>query len=214
LQAHAGYYAARKAAAPLGIQFNRKSMKVEVVNANLNELKQVVITATLYNSGLNKIWNSSETLNLQKNSVAELKEAVPVTEKICYLKLTVQNLKGEALADNIYWLSTSNNFKDFNALTEPEMTIQAKKTKSKDKFIYRITLSNAGKIIALMTELKLIDSNTGLEILPAFWTDNYLSLLPGEKKEVTLEVNANNLPGDISLKYRAFNMKEAKIIKP
>jgi len=65
-----------------------------------------------------------------------------------------------------------------------------------------------------MTELKLIDSNTGLEILPSFWSDNYLSLLPGEKKEVTLEADTNNLPAEISLKYKAFNMKSAKFVKP
>jgi exo-1,4-beta-D-glucosaminidase len=65
-----------------------------------------------------------------------------------------------------------------------------------------------------MTELKLIDNTTGLEILPSFWSDNYLTLLPGEKKEVTLEADTNNLPAEINLKYKAFNMKSAKFVNP
>lgn len=214
LQAHAGYYATKNAAAPVCVQFNRKSMKVEVLNATLNPVKQAIITATLYNEGMSEIWHTSETLDLQKNSIAELKETVPVTSTISFLKLTVQNQQVQTLADNLYWLSLSNNFKDFNNLPEPEITITSRKAISKDKNSYHFTLTNTGKTIALMTELKLIDNKTGLEILPSFWSDNYLSLLPGQKKEVMLEVGANNLPDGIVLKYKAFNMKQSKLLNP
>ena len=214
LKAHAGYYAAKKAAAPIGIQFNRKSLKVEVVNANLNEPIQAIATATLYNKGMESIWNTSEKIDLQKNSVSELKEPVPVTNEFCFLKLKLQNLQGQLLSENLYWLSNDNNFKNFSIIPEPELVVQSKRAVSKDKISYQILLSNTGKTIALMTELKLIDNNTGLEILPSFWTDNYLSLLPGEKKTVTVEIEPNNIPSDIKLQYKAFNMKKAKLAQP
>jgi beta-mannosidase len=159
-------------------------------------------------------WNTSETIDLQKNSVAELKEAVPVTSEVCFLKLTIRNQKGETLADNLYWLSTTNNFKSFSSLPEPQITITSGKAISTDKTGYHISLSNTGKTIALMTEMKLIDNGSGLEILPSFWSDNYVSLLPGEKKEVFVEVGTNNLPVDIQLKYKAFNMKKAGFLQP
>ncbi|HEX7583262.1 MAG TPA: glycoside hydrolase family 2 protein, partial [Prolixibacteraceae bacterium] len=214
LQAHAGYYATKKAAAPVCVQFNRKSMKVEVVNANLKEINQANATAILYTEGMKPIWNTSEKIDLQKNSAVELKDVVPVTSEICFLKLELKNQKGETLADNLYWLSTSNNFKALSSIPEPELMVQSKKTVSKDKVRYQVLLSNDGKTIALMTELKLTDGKTGLEILPSYWSDNYVSLLPGEKKSVQVEVDPNNLPDNIVLKYKAFNMNTAKLVQP
>jgi exo-1,4-beta-D-glucosaminidase len=33
----------------------------------------------------------------------------------------------------------------------------------------------------------------GSEILPVFWDDNYLCLLPGEKREITVHVRKSDL---------------------
>jgi len=63
-----------------------------------------------------------------------------------------------------------------------------------------------------MTSLKLIDLVSGLEILPSFWSDNYLSILPGEEKTVHVDAGADNLPENIALTFKAFNMKTAAAI--
>jgi exo-1,4-beta-D-glucosaminidase len=43
--------------------------------------------------------------------------------------------------------------------------------------------------------LKLDKSKGGEEILPVVWQDNYISLLPGEKREVAATYHARNAGG-------------------
>lgn len=213
LQAHAGYYATKKAAAPVVIQFNRKSMKVEVLNATHNLIKQAVVKAVLYNQGMARAWNITETVDLQKNTVIALNDTVPVTNEICFLKLSIQNQQGVVIADNVYWLSSNNDFKALCNLPEPKLMTLSEKVTYEDKAGYKFTILNTGKTIALMTELKLIDDDTGLEILPSIWSDNFITLLPGERKTVFVEIDKNNLPADIKLKYKSFNMKNVKFLQ-
>jgi hypothetical protein len=53
--------------------------------------------------------------------------------------------------------------------------------------VITLELQNNNKNIALMTFLTLRNADTGQRILPAYTSDNYLSLLPGEKRSVTIE---------------------------
>jgi len=213
LQAHAGYYGTKKSAAPQSVQFNRSSNKIEVVNASLGKFSKTSLSAMLYDENLNKIWDTSVTLDLAKNSVYELEKMVPVTEGICYLKLELESQSGDPLVDNFYWLSTTNNFKSFNQLPEPVLKVNTT-DKSEHNTIktYSVTISNQGQSIALMTVLKIVDPDSGLEILPSYWSDNYLSLLPGEQKTVEVGFETDNLPKKVVLTYKAFNMKSPTTI--
>jgi hypothetical protein len=213
LQAHAGFYGTRTSAAPRTIQYNRKSQQIEVLNASLERYMQTNMSAVLYNESLKKIWESNERIDLNENAVYELDEIVPITEAPCFLKLELKNASGEVMADNFYWLSTTNDFKSFNKLPEPRLEIKTWKNSSDDpEASYTIELTNTGNSIALMTSLKLIDPVSGLEILPSYWSNNYLSILPGEEQTVHVDAGADNLPELLVLTYKAFNMKAARTI--
>jgi exo-1,4-beta-D-glucosaminidase len=56
-----------------------------------------------------------------------------------------------------------------------------------------VTLENPSKSIAFFVRLKLDNGKGGEEILPVVWQDNYISLLPGEKREITATYRANNM---------------------
>lgn len=213
MQSHAGFYGTRTSAAPQTIQFNRKSQQIEVLNASLETFMLSDVSAVLYDEGLMKIWESSESFDLNENTVYELDEIVPITAAPCFLKLELKDISGEIMATNFYWLSTSNDFTSFNKLPEPRFEIETLKNTSDDPAAsYTIKLTNTGNTIALMTALKLIDPVSGLEILPSFWSDNYLSILPGEEKIVHVDAGEDNLPENLELTFKAYNMKAAKTI--
>lgn len=50
-----------------------------------------------------------------------------------------------------------------------------------------VEVSNPGKVPALEVRLTLSDAKTGERILPAYYQDSYLSLLPGESRIVQIE---------------------------
>jgi len=59
--------------------------------------------------------------------------------------------------------------------------------------ITHVTLENPTKNLAFFVRLKVDKGKTGEEILPALWQDNYVSLLPGEKREITATYRVSEL---------------------
>jgi exo-1,4-beta-D-glucosaminidase len=56
-----------------------------------------------------------------------------------------------------------------------------------------VTLENPTKDLAFFVRLKVDKGKGGEEILPVLWQDNYISLLPGEKRETTAAYRATEL---------------------
>jgi len=51
---------------------------------------------------------------------------------------------------------------------------------------FTIELANNTDKIAFLINLKLFEKGTGEIILPVFWEDNFISLLAGEKRTLTV----------------------------
>jgi hypothetical protein len=62
--------------------------------------------------------------------------------------------------------------------------------------VLNVTIHNPGSHIALMTHLQLRRAHSGARVLPAFYSDNYLSLIPGETKSVRIEAAQADLQGE------------------
>jgi hypothetical protein len=59
---------------------------------------------------------------------------------------------------------------------------------------------------ALETKLTLLDSASGLRILPAYFSDNYISLLPGEVKQITIDYRSTLGQGAPKVAIRGWNV--------
>ena len=64
---------------------------------------------------------------------------------------------------------------------------------------------------ALNTKLVTMRAVDGTEVLPAFYSDNYVSLLPGEKRTVTIEIPEKDARQTLQLKIRGWNVIPASI---
>jgi exo-1,4-beta-D-glucosaminidase len=64
-----------------------------------------------------------------------------------------------------------------------------------DEDVYHITVTNPGPHLAFFVHLRITKGKGGEEVLPIFWEDNYFTLLPGEKKQVTATYRHENLQG-------------------
>ncbi len=53
-----------------------------------------------------------------------------------------------------------------------------------------VALTNSGTVTVVLVKLTLEDAATGHRILPAYYSDNYISLLPGEQRTITVEFPA------------------------
>jgi exo-1,4-beta-D-glucosaminidase len=69
-----------------------------------------------------------------------------------------------------------------------------------------VTLTNRGTAPALLVRAQWADCDSRTEILPTFWSDNYVSLLPGETVALDATIPADALPACSALLLSGYNV--------
>ena len=70
-------------------------------------------------------------------------------------------------------------------------------------------MKNPGQKLAFFVELRVVSDKTGRSILPILWDDNYISLLPGETKQLSARFSPEHLKGEKPmLLYSGFNVTD------
>lgn len=116
------------------------------------------------------------------------------------IRLKLSDKEGNVISENNYW--RGNNRKDFTALNGLEPVAVKHKSRmhiSKDgiaTITAEVSLPRSAKNIAFAVHLQAIRNSDGERILPMIMSDNYFTLLPGEKKTVTMEFDSKLLQGD------------------
>ena len=81
-------------------------------------------------------------------------------------------------------------------------------TEYDDKTEVEVIIKNVSDKIAFFIELNLKGEKSGSSILPVFWDDNYVSLLPGEERTIKGYVNRKDYQGDnVLFDYKGWNLK-------
>jgi exo-1,4-beta-D-glucosaminidase len=84
-----------------------------------------------------------------------------------------------------WYYTPQSAFADFTALknlsaTTLEVTHSAEKKESET--VHIITVKNTGRTVAFFVHLRVLKEKNGDDILPTIFSDNYISLAPGESK--------------------------------
>ena len=204
MQAHAGYYGAKKAAGLLNVQLNRDNNSVSFLNLTAENLQNITVSAVLYDMNSQKTWEKNEVLSSGSNSTILSNITVPVSEKAQFLKLTVADKAGKVIADNFYWLQSSNNLKALQQFPEAKLAVDASMQSGDKANKYTVKVKNTGNVIAFMFNAKIVGAISHQELLPALWNDNYISLLPGESKVLEAEIRKEDLTENPILEYGTF----------
>ena len=98
--------------------------------------------------------------------------------------------------------------KDLRNMKEADVSINANIIEEGGDYVCTVDLQNNADVVAFFMELQLLDPITGQTILPVFWDDNYVSLIPGESKTIVARVaKANTTNGQPVFKYKGVNVK-------
>ncbi len=209
-----GYFGTKKALEPVHVQFSYDDRGVAVVNNTQHAEKRLSLVAKLYSLDAKELFSKDSTTDLDADGVARLFTIPepPATHTAYFLILQLNRASGEVLSRNFYWLSTKPDVLDF-AKTEwyytpltstadfaalqnlPKSNVKGSmRTKENGEDVSaQVIVENTGTTVALLTRLRLLKAKDGPEILPVFWDDNYMSLLPGEKREVGVHVRKSDL---------------------
>jgi hypothetical protein len=206
------YYGMKEALQPLHIQLDLATDAVDVVNTTVNTPGPLTATANVYSLANKLLLHQVAPANVpaDNKATAMMLNLTPLEQNaVILVELQLKNASGQVVSRNLYWLAGEN--RDFQQLARlPQATMSATATTGHDGKMMRVTvqLKNTGNDVALQNKLTLVDASTGKRILPAYYSDNYVSLLPGEAETVEIEYPAGAAPG---LTLRAFNMAQRNV---
>ena len=213
-----GYFGAKIACEPLHIQYSYDDRSVVVVNNYYKDFPHLKAAARIYNLDMAEKFSQQAGVDIAANKserVFILPEPAGLTSTY-FVVLTLEDAAGLPISRNFYWLSTqpdtlgepkegsdwyytpTRQFADFralNTLAAAEVKVSATSVPKGTDEITRVTLENSGKSLAFSVRLKVNQGAGGDEILPVLWQDNYVSLLPGEKREIAATYAAKSLEG-------------------
>jgi len=187
------YFGSLKACEPIHVQYNLDNGKVVVINTSLKTIPGSTIEFNLYNLKGKKIFTKSMKLNILPNQLTDCFTPMlpPDLPSVYLARVVILSSANTVLSNNEYWKSTliDGGFKELNRLDKVNLTAKVinQPTGISRKTVFE--LFNKTNIPAVGIKLNLRNDITMKRILPAYFSDGYFTLLPGERKVMTVDCN-------------------------
>jgi exo-1,4-beta-D-glucosaminidase len=97
-----------------------------------------------------------------------------------------------------WYYTPQKAYADFTALQSlprPEVKLDSRFAVHGNDQVANVTLKNSSSNLAFFLRLKLKKGAAGEEVTPVFWEDNYVSLLPGETRQLKAVCRSKDLEG-------------------
>ena len=204
LEPNSSLFGVKKAGEMQHIQFNESNGELQVINNLPEALNNANARVTIYNLD-GTVANRRDTLVNAPPSSATNVGAVqfPATvSTVHFLELELIDSAGKLVSSNFYWRSLPEHPDDFTAMEKmPTVTLDVKGgcKDAEGKRLVTITLHNPTANLAVMAHVQLRRKSTGERVLPVYYSDNYVSLVPNETRAITIEAALNAYNGDSPL---------------
>jgi len=222
------YYAVKKANTVHQLIYNYKDNGIYAVNEALSgesNLKAVIKTFSIDSKLLIE---KEVNFSMEANSSQKIFD-IENSAKNTFVALALYNSNGEQIAENFYALSSKQDtyawdktdwvttpmtgyadFKGLANMAEATLELNMSRDKKNGYNTLQLEIKNTSPIIAFFTNLKLKNSD-GEMIFPAYWSDNYINILPGETRIVTCLIDDMDLDiSNSSVVMSGWNVKEQK----
>jgi exo-1,4-beta-D-glucosaminidase len=209
-----GYFGAKKALQTLDPIYGYDDRSVWLVSSQYVDAKGLKLSARVFNLDGTQKFSKDASLDAAADSTAKVFELPQIDglSPAYFLDLRIADDSGKLVGSNFYWLSTkpetldwtkSNwymtptaSYADYTSLAQlpkVKLKVSSRSERNGEDKVTRVTVENPSKAVAFFVRLKLDKGKGGEEILPVVWQDNYISLLPGEKREITATYRASSL---------------------
>ena len=209
LEPAAAYFACKKASEPIHIQWNPVFDNIEVVNYNARNRVGLTAKAQIINMDGSVQWEKERALDCKEDSTAIcFKLEFPKSlSSVHFVKLSLKQ-GDKTISENFYWRGLiDGNYQALSDLPVVKLQNNTKTEKSGNNWILTTTLNNTTKTPALMIRLKVVGKNKGERMLPVFYSDNYISLMPGDIKVITIKLKDEDTGGEEpSVDISGFNL--------
>lgn len=225
LEPTASLYHTANALQPLHAQFDYLKNTVSVINDLYQPINNYKVVAQVYDINSHKVLEQSSPVDIPEDGVVNDILTIHFPNNISqvhFIKLILKDEKGQEVSSNFYWRSNdkylgkttltgpaTSGFQDLAKLKPANVKLSYKVRENCDSYYIDITLKNQSDQIAFFNQLQFLNSKMS-PIRPSFYSDNFFSLTPGEKKSVTIETSKDKLNDGAFLVIKGFNIKVQK----
>jgi hypothetical protein len=202
LEPNAALFATRKACEPVHIQMNENDWHVMVINNLPAPLDSARAFVSVYNldgslqSARELPCNAAPSLATDLGAI----DWPPALSRVHFVRLRLVGAQGALLSDNFYWRALPDdpdNLQELNKLPPAVLDASVVRRDADGKCLLDVTLNNRSRNVALMAHLQLRRRSADERVLPVYYSDNYVSILPGESKTISVEAALADLKGDV-----------------
>jgi len=222
-----GYFGTKKANEPTHIQYRYDDRQVVVVDSTLIGHVGLRAAGKVFSIGGKELFSKVVSLDAAPDGVAAA-FSIPAQSATTFLWLELRDARGSVLSRNFYWIparlaqldwdkttyvnTPAFHYADMRDLSElKETSLTAKAGGKAAAGSYEVTLRNGGGEVAFFLHAAIVKAGTSEEVAPVLWSDNFISLLPGESRELRVE----GLPeAPLELKVDGWNVQPQRLAVP
>lgn len=227
LESTASLYYTANALEPLHAQFDYLKNTVSIYNDYLQSFYNYSLEADVYDLNSKKVSSKSTVIprigeDAVLNDLIKLEFPSAITP-VHFIRLSLKDPGGKEIANSFYWRSTdvyqgkqtmtgpaTGGFAALNTMKPARVQTTYTISKKGEQTGIELDLKNNSAQIAFFTQIELLNDQQK-PVRPAFYTDNFFSLLPGEQKHIRIETGNKEIQnGNIWLVVKGWNTPETK----
>jgi exo-1,4-beta-D-glucosaminidase len=198
LRPNAGYYSMKSACQPLHLQHSEDDQAVQVISTLPEAQPNLRVRITLLAMDGTVEFTREQSVDVPANasvSVGRLPELIQ-DGRLHFLALDLLDQHGRAMDRQVKWVQLDCKWRDLLKL--PPARVEARVQQHHEEgpeTVYRVVVTNLSSIPAVQVWVEVLRGTQGEEILPSFWNDNALTLLPHERRDLTVRFRTALLAG-------------------
>ena len=195
------YYAVKAACEPVHAQMNLPDFSLAVINTTRAPRRGLKLRSRIVSLDNRLLAQRSDNVTVAANSVITLQPLdlarVLTHDDVVLVILSLEDSKGSRVSDNVYWQGRDDSsLRKLNELAPQPVTISAHEAagsaeagstaeSAAAESVVTVDLENRGNAPALAAKLTVVDEQ-GNRTLPVYYSDNYVTLLPGAVRHVEI----------------------------
>lgn len=220
------YYGVKKGNLPNQLIYNYKDNGIYAVNESADDSKNMKAVIRGYSLDSKVLYEKEVTFSIKSNEAQKVFEIDNSTAN-SFLHMALFDSQNKQIAENFYTLSSKldtyywektdwvgtpikdySNFTELASMPKSELKINISKQGKDTNSSITVEIENPASSIAFFTQYLLKDA-AGEIVYPVYWDDNYISILPGEKKTLKCSFDEKALKSKIvNLKVTGWNINE------
>jgi mannosylglycoprotein endo-beta-mannosidase len=215
LDPNGGLYGLHHANVPLHIMCNPADGMLMVVNNTFNPRHDLMVQARTFDHAGKDSLVFQWFVEVGPTTVQKIDTIRRILKRVFageggFLELRLSDVSRHLLDRNLYWFPDSSGVHSgMQRMAAPDVKVSARNTVEGK---IDVTIENPpGGPLAFFLRVSLVNEASGKRILPVFYSDNYISVLPDEKRTITIECPPRSrIPGAL-VSISGWNVPERRI---